>query len=127
LIGAGVLDRYPRLDLLLAHGGGLLPWLSGRFDIMYERMDRAQQSYAAQGPPSTYLERLWYDTIVHEAEALRYLARRVGVARMLLGTDDPFPPMDKDPLGSLRSAGFDATDIARIADANPRALFRLLP
>lgn len=126
LIGAGVLDRYPQLDFLLAHGGGLLPWLSGRFDIMYARMDHAQQHYVAKAPPSAYLRRLWYDTILHEAEALRYLARRVGVERLVLGTDDPFPPMDKDPLGSLRNAGFDAGGIARIADVNPRALFRRL-
>src|SRR5439155_1154111 len=37
LIGSGVLDRFPRLDLILSHGGGTLPYLIGRFDVMFER------------------------------------------------------------------------------------------
>jgi aminocarboxymuconate-semialdehyde decarboxylase len=125
LIGSGVLDRYPRLRLLLSHGGGQLPWLIGRFDVMYERMDRAHQHWNAAYPPSAYLGRLCYDTILHDAPALRYLAAKVDVERMVLGSDDPFPPMDRDPLGSLRAAGFTADEVQRMAETNPRRLFRL--
>lgn len=125
MIGAGVLDRHPRLDILLAHGGGLLPWLIGRFDVMFARMDRDQQRCVAAAAPSHYLGRLWYDTILHDGAGLAHLAACVGAERLVLGTDDPFPPMDRDPLASLRAAGFDARLVAQIADANPRRLFRL--
>ncbi len=125
LIGSGVLDRHPRLRILLSHGGGQLAWLIGRFDVMYARMDRAQQHWNAAQPPSAYLERLWYDTILHDAAALRYLAQKVDVGRMVLGSDDPFPPMDKDPLASLSAAGFSPGEVERIAETNPRRLFRL--
>jgi aminocarboxymuconate-semialdehyde decarboxylase len=125
LIGSGVLDRFPRLDLILSHGGGTLPYLIGRFDIMFQRSDRAATGIAATSPPSAYLGRMYYDTILHDPHALRYLAGRVGVDRLVIGSDDSFPPADRDPLASLRAAGFSAAEIHRIGEANPRRLFRL--
>ena len=124
-MSGGVLDRFPSLTLILAHGGGALPWLIGRFDVMHVRSDHAATGIAAAAPPSAYLARLRYDTILHDPHALRYLAGRVGVERLVLGSDDSFPPADHDPLASLRRAGFSADEIHRIADVNPRALFRL--
>lgn len=124
LISAGVLDRFPKLRLIVSHGGGALPYLIGRFDVMHERADKAQ-GIVATGKPSTYLRRMWYDTIVHDAQALRYLAERVKTDRIVLGSDDSFPPADRDPLASLRLAGFDFSDVRKIAEDNPRQLFRL--
>ncbi len=126
LIFSGVLDRYPTLELILSHGGGSLPWLAGRFDVMHERMDRAAQGNVAAHPPSHYLSRLHYDTILHDPQALRYLASRVSTRQLVIGTDDSFPPADRDPLATLRAAGFSADDIRLIADDNPRRLFRRL-
>lgn len=125
LIFSGVLDRFPDLVIVVSHGGGALPYLVGRFDCMHERMDRAHQGDVAQGAPSGYLRRFYYDTILHDAAALRYLADKVDTDRIVLGSDDPFPPMDKDPLASLKQAGFSAQEMARIADENPRRLLRL--
>jgi len=125
LIGSGVLDRFPGLTLILSHGGGALPYLIGRFDCLFGRADRAATGLAAAAPPSAYLGRMYYDTILHDAAALRYLASRVSVGRLVIGSDDGFPPADHDPMASLRAAGFDAGAIHRIADQNPRALFRL--
>jgi aminocarboxymuconate-semialdehyde decarboxylase len=124
LISSGVLDRFPKLRLILSHGGGALPYLIGRFDIMHERADKSQGIVAA-GKPSTYLHRLWYDSILHDAQALRYLASRVSVDRIVLGSDDSFPPADLDPLASLQAAGFDAAEVHTITEDNPRLLFRL--
>ena len=125
LIFSGVLDRFPRLDLVVSHGGGALPYLIGRFDTMHERMDRADQGNVAKAAPGQYLRRFHYDTILHDAAALRYLASKVETDRLVLGSDDPFPPMDKDPLSSVKRARFSAGDIARIADENPRRLLGL--
>ena len=125
LVGSGVLDRFPALTLILAHGGGAVPYLVGRFDCMHERSDRAATGIAAAAPPSTYLRRMYYDTLVHDPAALRYLERRVGIDRLLIGSDDSFPPADHDPLGSLRRAGFGVEEIHRIGELNPRAIFRL--
>jgi aminocarboxymuconate-semialdehyde decarboxylase len=124
LISSGVFDRFPQLRLILSHGGGALPYLIGRFDVMHARADKSQ-GIVAQNPPSAYLRRMWYDTILHDAQALRYLAERVKTDRIVIGSDDSFPPADHDPLASLRAAGFDAADTRRIAEDNPRELFRL--
>ncbi|MCE2946033.1 MAG: amidohydrolase family protein [bacterium] len=125
LMFSGVLDRFPALDLVVSHGGGALPYLVGRFDVMNVRMERAHQHNVAMQSPSDYLRRFHYDTILHDPDALRYLAAKVGTDRLVLGSDDPFPPMDADPLASLAAAGFDATQVAQIAEANPRRLLRL--
>jgi aminocarboxymuconate-semialdehyde decarboxylase len=125
LIATGVLDRFPALTLILSHGGGALPYLAGRFDVMFERSDRAATGIAASAPPSAYLARLHYDTILHDPAALRYLAGRVGIERLVIGSDDSFPPADHDPLASLAAAGFSPAQIRTIAETTPRRLFRL--
>jgi aminocarboxymuconate-semialdehyde decarboxylase len=66
---------------------------------------------------------LAYDSIVHSAKSLRFLADLVGLDRLLLGTDYSFPPADLDPLGSLRAAGFDERQVQAIACDNVRRLF----
>ncbi len=48
LLYSGVLDRFPRLTIVLSHGGGAFPYLAGRFDIMHARMDRQAQGDVAQ-------------------------------------------------------------------------------
>lgn len=123
LIGAGVLDRFPKLRLLLSHGGGTFPFLTGRFDIMHKRMDKAAQRYVAQEPPSAYLERFWYDTILHDPSILKWLASRVSVERIALGSDYSFPPADLDPVGTVKAAGFSDAEQRTIFEDNPRALF----
>jgi len=125
LLSSGVLDRFPTLTLILSHGGGALPYLVGRFDCVHERSDRAGSGIVAASPPSAYLPRMYYDTILHDAPALRYLASRVTIDRLLLGSDDGFPPADRDPIGSLRRAGFAFEQIHQITETTPRTLFRL--
>jgi len=123
LIFSGVLDRFPSLTLVLSHGGGAYPYLAGRFDIMHERMDKSSQSDVAQRAPSSYAQQMVYDSIVHAPKPLRFLADLVGIDRLVLGTDYSFPPADLSPLASLRAAGFNATDIKKIAEDNPYLLF----
>lgn len=125
LISAGVMDRFPELEFILSHGGGSVPYLIGRFDRMHRAADPKATGNIAERPPSSYLTRFHYDTILHHGPALNYLRDLVGIDRMLLGTDLPFPPGDPDPLASLRNAAFSDADIERIADTNPRALFGL--
>ncbi len=125
LIASGVLDRFPRLNLILSHGGGTLPYLAGRFDCLLSRTDRKASGNVASELPSTYLRRMHYDTILHNPGALRFLADTVGTDRMVIGTDDSFPPADHDPIGSLQAAGFGAGDIEIIGTRNPTRLFHL--
>ena len=127
IIMSGVLDRFPDLRLLLSHGGGGVPYLIGRFDCMHERMDKIGQGNVAKAAPSGYLTRFYYDTIVHDPEILRWLASRVSAARVVLGSDYSFPPADRDPVTTVRRAGFTAAEERAILEENALALFPALP
>jgi aminocarboxymuconate-semialdehyde decarboxylase len=123
LLFSGVLDRFPDLQLILSHGGGFFPYHAGRFDIVYTNLAQTRERLAQ--PPSTYLRRFYYDTIVHHPTALQFLCTMVGSDHLLLGTDYPFPVADPDPLRLYAQAGFAAPDIAAMAGDNACALFRL--
>ena len=123
---SGVLDRFPKLKLVLSHGGGAYPYLAGRFDIMHRRMDRAAQGDVAAEFPSAYAARMVYDSIVHAPKALRFLIDLVGLENVVMGTDYSFPPADMEPLALLRSAGLSVAAIDAIADMNPRRVFTRL-
>jgi aminocarboxymuconate-semialdehyde decarboxylase len=125
LIMSGVLDRFPKLKLVLSHGGGAFPYLAGRFDIMHKRMDKSAQGDVALKTPSAYATQMVYDSIVHAPKALRFLIDVVGLDNVALGTDYSFPPADMEPLALLRSAGLAKAELDAIADANPRRVFGL--
>lgn len=126
LLMSGVLDRFPRLKLLLSHGGGTFPYLAGRFDIMHKRMDKAAQGDVAAKTPSAYATQMAYDSIVHAPKALRFLIEIAGIGNVHLGTDYSFPPADMEPLEVLNAAGLSKADSEAISDGNPRKLFSRL-
>ncbi|HEY7495721.1 MAG TPA: amidohydrolase family protein [Candidatus Tectomicrobia bacterium] len=123
LLFSGVLDRFPGLQLILPHGGGFYPYQAGRFDIVYTNLEQTRQKIAQ--PPSAYLRRFYYDTIVHHPTALQFLRTLVGSERLLLGSDYPFPMADPDPVQRCIQAGFSPTEMAAITGDTARALFRL--
>ena len=125
MIMSGTLDHFPKLRLLLSHGGGNLPYLIGRFDRMHDAADRNATGNKAAEPPSAYLRRFLYDSILHSRNALLFLQDLVGTERILLGGDAPFPPGDPDPLGSLERAGLGPDAIDLIAVRNPEREYRL--
>jgi aminocarboxymuconate-semialdehyde decarboxylase len=88
LIFGGVLDRHPDLRIVLSHGGGALPWVVSRLDHGYRV--RPECARACPQPPSAYLRRFYYDTLVFTDEARRWLREQVGGDRVLFGTDAPF-------------------------------------
>ena len=94
LIFQGTLDRFPGLKIIAAHGGGFLPSYAGRSDFgCPTRPDVCPGG--THGPikqkPSEYLRQMYYDTMVFSAEGVMHLAAEVGVDRLLVGTDFPYP------------------------------------
>jgi aminocarboxymuconate-semialdehyde decarboxylase len=117
LIFGGVLDRHPRLKVCLTHGGGFLPYQIGRQDRGFEA--KAELTARKLGAaPSTYMRRFYYDTVVHDPEALRFLVSRVGADRVLLGSDYPFPMGDPKPVSTVRAAGLDDASAQGILGGN---------
>ena len=111
LIFGGLLDRFPKLNFCFAHGGGYACWGSGRFDHGYSVRPEAREF--ATDLPSTYLRRLYFDSLVHSYRNLRQLIDTVGVERVLLGSDYPADMGQPDPVAWLD--GSDLSDAERSA------------
>lgn len=122
LIFSGVLDRFPSLTVILSHGGGYFPYQVGRFDRVYHNLDAP--TVPAQ-PPSAYVRRFYYDTILYQPAALNYLRELAGNDRLLLGTDYPFPVFEHAPVQLLEQAKLSADDMAQISGDTTRRLFKL--
>ena len=97
LIFGGVLDRFPGLKICVAHGGGYMPAYWGRMDHGWRA--RADCSEHCQHLPSSYLKRLWFDTLVFDQAELGALVRTLGPERLCLGSDYPFDMAEPDPVG----------------------------
>jgi aminocarboxymuconate-semialdehyde decarboxylase len=121
LIVTGVLDRHPRLRLLLVHAGGYLPWQGGRL-----RHAAAVRQELADSPrdPHAYFGRISVDTITHDAAALRFLVERVGADNVAMGTDLPFDMATPEPVAALEKA-VDAEAARLVMEKTPRRLFGL--
>lgn len=97
LIFGGVLDSYPDLKICVAHGGGYIPGYWGRMDHGWRA--RADCSEHCKNEPSSYLRKMWFDTLVFDKEQLESLVKTHGSDRLCLGTDYPFDMAEPDPVG----------------------------
>ncbi|HYK66028.1 MAG TPA: amidohydrolase family protein [Patescibacteria group bacterium] len=123
LVFAGVLDRFPRLKLCAAHGGGYFPFYVNRFDHGWKVRP---ESHTCRDAPSRYMSRIWFDSLVYSPEQLEFLVRRAGAAQVVIGTDYPFDMGVEDPLERLdAAAGLSEVDRTAIRGANASRLLNL--
>jgi aminocarboxymuconate-semialdehyde decarboxylase len=102
LLFGGVIERLPGLRIAFAHGGGSFPGTLGRIEHGFDvRPDLC--AVDNDRSPRAYLGRLYFDSLVHDAAALRYLIDLVGVDRICLGSDYPFPLGEHRPGGLIES------------------------
>jgi aminocarboxymuconate-semialdehyde decarboxylase len=123
MVLGGVLERHPRLRVLLAHAGGAILALRGR-------LRHGHAAVAAAGarlgePPEDSLRRLHYDTITHDPALLRAVVEFAGAERVLLGSDQPFDMADPNPTATVRAAGLAPEAQAAILGANAARLLGL--
>jgi aminocarboxymuconate-semialdehyde decarboxylase len=111
-----VLERHPRLRVLLAHGGGALLALRGRLRHAHSFQPQARADLVED--PVESIRRFHFDTVTHDPRLLRDLVDFAGPERVLLGTDHPFDMADPDPLGTLGAAGLDPEAERLIAGGN---------
>jgi aminocarboxymuconate-semialdehyde decarboxylase len=94
LIFEGTLDRFARLKICAAHGGGYLPSYMARSDHGCRTFPAQCTSGVPRRPPTEYVKQLYYDSLVFTPEALRHLAAEVGADHIVMGTDYPYPWVD---------------------------------
>lgn len=126
LIFSGVLDRHARLKICLAHTGGTLLWIVGRFDHAHDTIEACRKNITRK--PSEYLANFYYDSLTYHPDALAYAARLVGSDRIMLGTDYPFAIADPTPVKSINAApGLSATERAAMCGGTAASLFGIAP
>jgi aminocarboxymuconate-semialdehyde decarboxylase len=102
MIFGGVFERFPKLRVAFAHGGGAFPFTIGRIeqafcarpDLVAIQNDTNPRKYLASGNAPA---RFYVDSLVHDPDALRMLLRLFGAQRVALGSDYPFPLGESNP------------------------------
>ena len=118
LVYEGVMDQFPKLKILVAHGGGYLPFYTGRHDNDY----RYGRSPHLKGDFSSYLPRFFYDTVLFNPDMLEFLATKVPMSHLMLASDYPFA--EKQPVEYVRRAKkISKKDQDAILGANAARLF----
>ncbi len=98
LIFGGVIDRFPNLRFVLAHAGGSLPSVFGRWEHGVRELAELR---VLQKPLRTYLKSFYLDTVAHDAKNLEFVIRFAGPENVVIGTDYPYDMGDLQPLKSL--------------------------
>jgi aminocarboxymuconate-semialdehyde decarboxylase len=123
LIYGGVLERHPKLNIVLYHAGGALPALLGRLDMGYRLIPECKK--AIPRPPSTYASQFHFDIIAHSRPMLNHLVKTFGTDRFVIGTDYPLPAGLAHPVEEVKALGLSAEDERKILTDNARRLLRL--
>jgi len=124
LIFSGVLERYPGLRFILAHGGGQFPFIMGRIEHGYRV--RPEPKEKVHQPPQAFLKNFYFDTITHNPDALRYLIAFAGSDHVLMGSDYPYDMADERPVETVsKLARIKAADRRKIMGENAIRLFGL--
>jgi aminocarboxymuconate-semialdehyde decarboxylase len=124
LIFDGVLERYPKLKIVLPHGGGFLAHYWARMDHGHKA--RPDCRTVIKKKPSSYLEKFYFDTITFSPDMLRHLIERFGADHVLLGTDYPFDMGVEDPVGFIAKVpGISSSEKKQIEGLNAARLLKI--
>jgi aminocarboxymuconate-semialdehyde decarboxylase len=112
LVFGGVIERNPGINFLMSHGGGFTPYQAARWEHGWTM--RAEARVTLTSPPCASLDRLIYDTILHDVAPLQFLVDHVGPDRVLLGSDYPFDMGQYDAVNVVNSLRLPAASHATI-------------
>jgi aminocarboxymuconate-semialdehyde decarboxylase len=118
LLFSGHLLKYSGAKLVLAHGGAALPFVLGR-------LKRSHVAIPTPADPAESFGKLYFDSIVFDVQALRFLRTIAGNDKLVLGSDYPFPIGDWEPVRIIDALGLGQAERAAIAGATAARLFNL--
>lgn len=122
LVYEGVMEKFPGLKVVVAHGGGYFPHYMGRMDRnAANRPDTLRNTNGRK--PSDFLRSFYYDTCVYDPQVIKVLLDRVGADRLVMGSD--YPVGEKDPVGFLDACGVTGADLASMAGGNAARILGL--
>jgi aminocarboxymuconate-semialdehyde decarboxylase len=97
LVYEGILDKFPGLKILVAHGGGYLPYYAGRQD---NAQRAGRDGGTLKGDFSSYIRKFYYETVIFNPDMLDFLSTKVSTKNIVMGTDYPFG--EKNPISFVR-------------------------
>jgi aminocarboxymuconate-semialdehyde decarboxylase len=106
------------MTLVLSHGGGALPYALGR-------LKRNRVIHPEYADPAEGFRRLYFDTVLFEPLALRFLCDVVGADKVVLGSDYPFGIGDPDPCGVVDRTALTAAERDAILGGNAARIFHI--
>jgi len=118
MITGGIAARHPKLRIAFSHGGGALPVLLPRLVRAWNVFPKVKESLAES--PAVYAKRFFYDALVFDPKATRFVIDSFGSSQVCVGSDYPFNMGDGDPIGTLEKAGLDAAVLSAITSTNAR-------
>lgn len=108
MIFGGVFEKFPKLRVAFAHGGGSFPFTIGRIEHGFNvRPDLVALDNSVN--PRNYLDKFWLDSLVHDASALQYLINLMGDDKICMGSDYPFPLGEHHPGKLIEDMNFEKT------------------
>jgi aminocarboxymuconate-semialdehyde decarboxylase len=117
MIFGGVFERLPNLRVAFAHGGGAFPAILGRVQHGFNvRPDLCAVDNKID--PVKYLGKFWVDSLVHDNDALDYLINKVGINKIALGTDYPFPLGELEPGDLITTSSLNNNDKEKLLSQN---------
>jgi len=119
LLFSGHFIKYSGMRVVLSHGGAALPYMLGRL-IRNTVIHPGQYADPADG-----FAKLFFDSVLLDADALKFLAVKAGAGRIMLGSDYPFPIGDMEPLKIVRDAAFSDTDTTAILGGTAAKVFHI--
>jgi aminocarboxymuconate-semialdehyde decarboxylase len=121
LIFDGVMEKHPKLKIVLPHAGGYLAHYWARMDHAWKA--RPDCRTVIREKPSKSLEKFYFDTIAFDPGMLQHLIERFGADHVLLGTDYPYDMGMEDPVGFINKVSkLSARDKSRVMGGNAARL-----
>jgi aminocarboxymuconate-semialdehyde decarboxylase len=120
LVFGGVLDRHPKLKIMLAHGGGFTPYQAARWEHGWAVRPEPKKNVPVQ--PKNIAKRFMYDTILHSDKTLEMMIALVGADHVLLGSDYPYDMGMMDCVKHVRSLKISDADKATILGGHAETL-----
>jgi aminocarboxymuconate-semialdehyde decarboxylase len=121
LLYSGHVQRYAGANLVISHGGAALPYALGRLK-RNNTIHPGKYADAAEG-----FGRLYFDTVLFEPRALRFLCDVAGAGKVVLGSDHPFPIGDDEPVKVVEEAPLSDAERQAILGETAARLFHLVP
>jgi aminocarboxymuconate-semialdehyde decarboxylase len=118
----GVLERHPKLKIVLAHGGGFTPYQAARWQHGWKVRPEPKKNISKQ--PTDIARRFMYDTILHSDKTLEMMIALVGADRVLLGSDYPYDMAMLDCVAHVRSLKISDADKAVILGGHAEKLLK---